>query len=223
MQQMASQQQLLISQHREHQQQLLRDLAIQQQAAVLDYTGISPETYHQRLRKEQYPPGARPRAVAQRIRDHCWRWLKPEGLTGPQVAEMLVLEQFTQILSPGGRAWVLTLMEDYLSAEGTEATPRAAGSYGQRGGLGKGNPQRAGTWEPPSGARPVTPKLPSPESLPWGGGPSHGRGPQIGLPGSLGKRLAGLRGDSPEVPTAEPTNRWVEAPTSGAARTHAPG
>uniref|UniRef100_A0A674J2A0 SCAN box domain-containing protein n=1 Tax=Terrapene triunguis TaxID=2587831 RepID=A0A674J2A0_9SAUR len=89
-------------------------------AAVLDYTGISPETYHQRLRKEQYPPGARPRAVAQRIRDHCWRWLKPEGLTGPQVAEMLVLEQFTQILSPGGRAWVLTLMEDYLSAEGTE-------------------------------------------------------------------------------------------------------
>uniref|UniRef100_A0A674J8Z3 SCAN box domain-containing protein n=1 Tax=Terrapene triunguis TaxID=2587831 RepID=A0A674J8Z3_9SAUR len=86
-------------------------------AAILDHTGISPETYRQRLRKEQYPLG----------------WLNPEGLTGPQVAEMVALEQFTQILPPGGRAWVrqhrpatlpaaVALMEDYLSAEGAEAS-----------------------------------------------------------------------------------------------------
>uniref|UniRef100_A0A674K042 SCAN box domain-containing protein n=1 Tax=Terrapene triunguis TaxID=2587831 RepID=A0A674K042_9SAUR len=90
-------------------------------AAILDHTGISLETYRQRLRKEQYPPGARPRA----------KWLNPEGLTGPQVAEMVALEQFTQILPRGGRAWVrrhrlatlsaaVALMEDYLSAEGAE-------------------------------------------------------------------------------------------------------
>uniref|UniRef100_A0A8C3HGJ7 Uncharacterized protein n=1 Tax=Chrysemys picta bellii TaxID=8478 RepID=A0A8C3HGJ7_CHRPI len=100
-----------------------------------DHTGISPETYRQRLRKEQYPPGARPCAMAQRIRDHCWRWLNPEGLTGPQVVELVALEQFTQILPPGRRAWVrrhrpatlsaaVALMEDYLSAEGAEAPSR---------------------------------------------------------------------------------------------------
>uniref|UniRef100_A0A8C0ILR7 Uncharacterized protein n=1 Tax=Chelonoidis abingdonii TaxID=106734 RepID=A0A8C0ILR7_CHEAB len=72
-------------------------------AAILDLTGISPETYRQHLHKEQYPPGARPRAVAQRVQDLCWRWLEPEGLTGPQVAEMVALEQFTQILPAGGK------------------------------------------------------------------------------------------------------------------------
>uniref|UniRef100_A0A8C0G9N8 Uncharacterized protein n=1 Tax=Chelonoidis abingdonii TaxID=106734 RepID=A0A8C0G9N8_CHEAB len=70
---------------------------------IYNLTGISPETYRQHLHKEQYPPGARPRAVAQRVQDLCWRWLEPEGLTGPQVAEMVALEQFTQILPAGGK------------------------------------------------------------------------------------------------------------------------
>lgn len=47
-------------------------------AAILDQTGISPETYHQRLCREQYMLGARPRVMAQRIHDLCWRWLEPE-------------------------------------------------------------------------------------------------------------------------------------------------
>uniref|UniRef100_A0A8C3IZK9 SCAN box domain-containing protein n=1 Tax=Chrysemys picta bellii TaxID=8478 RepID=A0A8C3IZK9_CHRPI len=82
-------------------------------SAILDQTGISPEMYRQRLRKEQ--------------------WLEPEGLTGPQVAEMVALEQFTQILPAGGKAWVpchrpatlsaaVGLMEDYLAAEGAESS-----------------------------------------------------------------------------------------------------
>uniref|UniRef100_A0A674JTB9 SCAN box domain-containing protein n=1 Tax=Terrapene triunguis TaxID=2587831 RepID=A0A674JTB9_9SAUR len=111
--------------------------------AILDHTGISPETYRQCLRKEQYPPGARPHAVAQSIRDHCWKWLNPEGLMGPQAAEMVALEQFTQILPLGGRAW------DYLSAEG--------------GRTEKGNLRGLGPPEPSAGTRHAPPRPPNPD------------------------------------------------------------
>uniref|UniRef100_A0A674J531 SCAN box domain-containing protein n=1 Tax=Terrapene triunguis TaxID=2587831 RepID=A0A674J531_9SAUR len=74
--------------------------------AILDQTGISPETYRQRLRRERYAPGDRPRVVAQRIRDLCWRWLEPEYQMSVQVAEMVALEHFQQILPTGRREWV---------------------------------------------------------------------------------------------------------------------
>uniref|UniRef100_A0A8C8SQ70 SCAN box domain-containing protein n=1 Tax=Pelusios castaneus TaxID=367368 RepID=A0A8C8SQ70_9SAUR len=61
--------------------------------AVLDQTGINPETYRQRLRRTRFPTGARPRAVAQQIKEDCWRWLEPDQKTGDQVAEEVALVQ----------------------------------------------------------------------------------------------------------------------------------
>ncbi|KAG6922368.1 zinc finger and SCAN domain containing 29, partial [Chelydra serpentina] len=99
--------------------------------AILDQTGISPETYRQRLRREKYPPGARPWAVAQKVRDLCWRWLEPERHTSCQVAEAVVLEQFLRILPTGGKEWVqrhtpktlteaTSLVEDFMAVEPEE-------------------------------------------------------------------------------------------------------
>nr|XP_025036877.1 uncharacterized protein LOC112544605 [Pelodiscus sinensis] len=97
--------------------------------AILDQMGITPETYRQKFRGEQYSPGTRPRVVAQRLREAAWRWLDPEQRTGPQVAELVVLEQFINILPSGGARWVrrhhpstlseaIELMNDYEAAEG---------------------------------------------------------------------------------------------------------
>uniref|UniRef100_A0A674IGI7 SCAN box domain-containing protein n=1 Tax=Terrapene triunguis TaxID=2587831 RepID=A0A674IGI7_9SAUR len=110
-------------------------------SAILDQTGISPETYRQRLRRERYMPGARPRAVAQQIRDLSWRWLEPERWTSVQIAEAVALEQFLQTLPTRGKEWVqrhrpgslaeaTSLMEDYLAAEGEPKTSPKGGGGG---------------------------------------------------------------------------------------------
>ncbi|KAG6923260.1 zinc finger and SCAN domain containing 29, partial [Chelydra serpentina] len=100
-------------------------------AAILDRTGISTETYRQRLRREKYPPGARPRAVAQKVLDLCWRWLEPKRRTSCQVAEAVALKQFLRILPTRGKEWVqrhrlktlaeaTSLVEDFMAVEPEE-------------------------------------------------------------------------------------------------------
>lgn len=74
--------------------------------AILDHLEINPKTIPQKFNQEEYPHGSRPQVVARCLWDHCWCWLKPEKQNEVQVAERVVLEQFTQILPAGGREWV---------------------------------------------------------------------------------------------------------------------
>ncbi|XP_075770534.1 uncharacterized protein LOC142823390 isoform X3 [Pelodiscus sinensis] len=104
--------------------------------AVLDQLGVTPDTCRQRFRQERFGPQERPRAVAQRLREWARKWIEPDQKTAGQVMEIIILEQFINILLREGQKWVkqnqsttvneaVYLMEAYMAVEeGEGSRPR---------------------------------------------------------------------------------------------------
>ncbi|XP_069488543.1 uncharacterized protein [Ambystoma mexicanum] len=115
--------------------------------SILDHLGVSERSYQRKFRSLPFTEGAKPRAVAHELRDLARRWLKPEMRSPEEIVEIIVVEQFIQILPPGAGEWIshhmaslsldiaVQLIESYLaggdfqtlSAEGhpvVEMTPQ---------------------------------------------------------------------------------------------------
>ncbi|KAJ1136959.1 hypothetical protein NDU88_003372 [Pleurodeles waltl] len=101
--------------------------------AILNHVGISEESYREKFRNLTFRTGARPRMVAHQLHDWGKKWLKPEIRSPAEIVELIVLEQFIQILPTGASEWLshqqvwsldsaIQLIEIYLAGEGFTQT-----------------------------------------------------------------------------------------------------
>ncbi|KAJ1212117.1 hypothetical protein NDU88_007453 [Pleurodeles waltl] len=103
--------------------------------AILDHLGVSERSYQRKFRSVAFTEGAKPREVAHELRDWARRWLKPEIRSPEEIVEIIVVEQFIQILPQGAGEWIshhmaslsldiaIQLIENYLAGEDFQAPP----------------------------------------------------------------------------------------------------
>ncbi|XP_044513864.1 zinc finger protein 75A [Gracilinanus agilis] len=76
----------------------LKENSIQNQESVLQSDELAPETWRKRFRSFQYQISAGPQETLNQLRELCHQWLQPEIHTKEQILELLLLEQFMNIL-----------------------------------------------------------------------------------------------------------------------------
>ncbi|KAJ1196348.1 hypothetical protein NDU88_000219, partial [Pleurodeles waltl] len=74
--------------------------------ALLDHLHLGEERYQKQFRSFTYRAGARPLSVASQLEDLCHSWLKPHIRSATEIVELIIVEQFVQILPEAAREWL---------------------------------------------------------------------------------------------------------------------
>ncbi|XP_060093956.1 zinc finger protein 397-like [Heteronotia binoei] len=112
----------------------MEDFSKKMKEEVPDEDMVVSEIQRQHFRQFCYHEAEGPREACSRLWFLCCRWLKPERHTKEQILELLVLEQFLDILPPEIQSWVMescpkTCAQAVTLAEGFQ--PRNRVSEGQ--------------------------------------------------------------------------------------------
>uniref|UniRef100_A0A8D0DHS3 SCAN box domain-containing protein n=1 Tax=Salvator merianae TaxID=96440 RepID=A0A8D0DHS3_SALMN len=75
-------------------------------AAILHWEAVAREKKHQEFRRFCYQEADGPREVYARLQDLCSQWLNVEKSTKEHILEMLIMEQFLNILPKEMQSWV---------------------------------------------------------------------------------------------------------------------
>ncbi|XP_078542472.1 uncharacterized protein LOC144828268 [Lissotriton helveticus] len=73
---------------------------------LLEPPGMSAERYRQMFRSLTFTKGANPLVIANQLHDWCSKWLKPELRSPADIVELIVVEQFIQILPVAAQEWL---------------------------------------------------------------------------------------------------------------------
>ncbi|XP_074055083.1 zinc finger protein 263 [Macrotis lagotis] len=104
----------------------LKENTTQNQEPVLQNDKCAPESYRQCFRNFQYQESAGPQETLRQLRELCHQWLQPQIHTKEQILDLLLLEQFMNILpeetktrvqkhSPRSLKEAVTMVEDLQS------------------------------------------------------------------------------------------------------------